>query len=79
MVYLEGICMVEADTHVVWDQFNTVVPKAPAFCSRGRTTKESCEVEIRGGWPLLMWKLLFWYPCIGACQRHHLVVMILVY
>ena len=36
------ICMVEADTHIVWDQFNTEVPKGPAFCSRGRTTIESC-------------------------------------
>ena len=30
MDYLEGICMVEADTHVVWDQFSTEGPKGPA-------------------------------------------------
>ena len=30
--------MVEADTHVVWDQFNTEGPKWSALCSRGRTT-----------------------------------------
>ena len=30
MVYLEGICMVEADTHVVWDQFNA---EGPVFIS----------------------------------------------
>ena len=46
---LEGICMVEADTHVVWDQFNTEGPMGPAFCARGRSTIQSCEVEIRGG------------------------------
>ena len=40
--------MVEADSHVVRDQFNKEDPKGPAFCSRGRTTIESCEVEIRG-------------------------------
>ena len=38
MAYLEGICMVEADTHVVLDQFNTEGRKGPALCSRGRTT-----------------------------------------
>ena len=38
MVYLEGICMVEADTHVVWYQFNTDGPMEPAFCARGRST-----------------------------------------
>ena len=42
MIFLEGICMVEADTHVVWDQFNTEGPKGRAFCSRGRYTIESC-------------------------------------
>ena len=30
--------MVEADTHFVWDQFNTEGPKGPAHCSRGRST-----------------------------------------
>ena len=30
--------MVEADTHVVWDQFNTEGPTGPALCPRGRTT-----------------------------------------
>ena len=34
---LEGICMVEADTHVVWDQFNTEGPKGPNLHSRGRS------------------------------------------
>ena len=38
MAYLEGICMVEGDTYVVWDQFNTEGPMGPAFCARGRTT-----------------------------------------
>ena len=33
--------MVETDTHVVWDKFNTESPKGPALCSRGRTTIES--------------------------------------
>ena len=42
MVYLEEICMVEADSNVVWDQFNTEDPMEPAFCSRGCTTIESC-------------------------------------
>ena len=46
MVYLEGICMVEADTHVVWVQFDTEGPMGPAFCAR---TIQSCEVESRGG------------------------------
>ena len=32
--------MVEADTHVLWDQFNTEGPKGPALCPRGRTTIE---------------------------------------
>ena len=41
-VYLEGICMVEADTHVVSDQFNTEGPKGPTLCFRGRTTIGSC-------------------------------------
>ena len=40
--------MVEADTHVVWDQFNTEGPKGPALCSRGCTTIGSCYVEICG-------------------------------
>ena len=48
MVYLEGICMVGADTHVVWDQFNTEGPMGPAFCACGRTTIQRCEVVIRG-------------------------------
>ena len=42
MVYPEGIYMVEADTHVVWDQFDAEGPKEAALCSRGRTTKGSC-------------------------------------
>ena len=70
MVYPERICMVKADTHVVWDQFNTEDPMGLAFCARGCITIQSCEVEIRGGWPLLMCNLLFWYPCLGASQRH---------
>ena len=32
MVYFERICTVEADIHVVWDQFNMEGPKGPAFC-----------------------------------------------
>ena len=48
MVYLEGICMVEADTHVVWDEFNTEGPKGPALCPRGCNTIECCQLEIRG-------------------------------
>ena len=32
--------MVEADNHVVWEQFNTEGPKGPALCSRGRTIIE---------------------------------------
>ena len=59
MVYLEGISMVEADTHVVWDQFNTEGLMGPAFCACGRSTIQSCEVEIRGGGPLLMCNLWF--------------------
>ena len=39
---LEGICMIEADSHVVWDQFDTEDLKGPAVCSRGRTTIECC-------------------------------------
>ena len=39
---VEGIRMVEADTHVVWDQFNAEGPKGAALCSRGRTTIGSC-------------------------------------
>ena len=35
MVYLEGICMVEADSHVLWDQFNREGPKWHTFCPRG--------------------------------------------
>ena len=31
MVYLKGICMVEADSHFVWNLFNKEVPKGPAF------------------------------------------------
>ena len=42
MVELEGICMVNADSHVLWDQFNKEGPKSPAFCSRGRNTIASC-------------------------------------
>ena len=42
MVYLRGICMVEADTHDAWDQFNTESPMGPAFCALGRTTIQSC-------------------------------------
>ena len=42
MVQLEGTWMVEADTHVVWDQFNMEGPTGSAFCSRGRTIIESC-------------------------------------
>ena len=38
--------MVEADTHVVWDQFNMEGLKGPALCSRGRTTIESGKVEF---------------------------------
>ena len=30
--------MVEADTHVVVDKFNTEGPKGPDLCARGRTT-----------------------------------------
>ena len=30
--------MVEADTHVVWNKFNTEGPKGHALCARGRTT-----------------------------------------
>ena len=48
MVYLEGICMVEADTHVVWDEFNTEGPKGAALCPRGCNTIECCQLEIRG-------------------------------
>ena len=48
MVYLEGMCMVEADTHVVWDEFNTEGPKGPALCPRGCNTIECCQLEIRG-------------------------------
>ena len=33
--------MVEADTHVVWDEFNTEGPKGPGLCARGRMTIES--------------------------------------
>ena len=40
--------MVEADSDVIWDQFNTEGPKKPVFCSRGHTTIESCLVEICG-------------------------------
>ena len=40
MVYLEGMCMVEADTHAVWNEFNTEGPKGPAHCARGRMTIE---------------------------------------
>ena len=40
--------MVEAESHVVWDQFNTGGPKGPALNSRGHTTIESCKAEIRG-------------------------------
>ena len=40
MVFLKGISMVEADSHVVRDQFNTEGPKGPAFCSCGGTTIE---------------------------------------
>ena len=39
--------MVEAV--VVWDQFNTEGPMGLFFCARGRTTIQSCKVEIRGG------------------------------
>ena len=41
--------MVEADTHVVCDQFNTEGPMGPAFCAGGRSTIQICEVEVRGG------------------------------
>ena len=34
MVYLEGICMVKADSHVVHGQCNEENPKGPAFCAR---------------------------------------------
>ena len=44
MVYLEGICMVGADTNLTQKG-----PMGPAFCARGRTTIQRCEVEIRGG------------------------------
>ena len=33
MVYLEGICMVKADSHVVREQCNEETPKGPAFCA----------------------------------------------
>ena len=31
----EEICMVEADSLVVWDQFNTEGPKGHVLCPRG--------------------------------------------
>ena len=36
-----GICMVKADTHVVWYEFNTEGPEGQAHCAGGRTTMES--------------------------------------
>ena len=73
MVYLEGICMIEADTHVVWDQFNMEGLKGPALCSRGRTTI-GWRVTTPHVQSFALISLL-----IGASQRHHLVVMILLY
>ena len=48
MVYLEGICMVKADRHVVREQCNEETPKGPAFCALEVSTKDCCQLEIRG-------------------------------
>ena len=49
MVYLEGICMVKADSHVVREQCNEENPKGPALCAPEVTTMDCCQLEIRGG------------------------------
>ena len=38
MVYLEGICMAKADSHVVREQCNKESPKGPACCALEVTT-----------------------------------------
>ena len=48
MVYLEGICMVKADSHVVREQCNKENPKGSAFCALEVTTIECCQLEICG-------------------------------
>ena len=48
MVYLEGICMVKADSHVAREQCNKENPKGPAFCAIEVTTIDCCQLEICG-------------------------------
>ena len=50
MVYLDGICMVKTDSHVVREQCNEENLKGPpAFCALEVTTIGCCQLEIRGG------------------------------
>ena len=58
MVYLEGICMVKADSHVVREQCNEENPKGPVYCALQVTTMQICHASVgilmeclpEGGW-----------------------------
>ena len=48
MVYLEGICMAKADSHVVREQCNKETQKSPAFCALRVIIIECCQFVASG-------------------------------
>ena len=70
MKAFKGICMVNADSHVVRDQFNKESPKSPAFCSRGPLDKRTCCRK-----QILTWPLMFGRNLLGCLQVNEQVLV----